>query len=354
MLLPFRRNTRQRRKQVQATQSVAGGGSALGATVNYQLDRVGLLNYLVVVLRGTVTLSAGGAFATLGPWSIFDRIRVDLNLGNMNLVDVSGWQLYQLNKILSKGWAPDGGGNYTPSALTFSAPVAMGANLWVLPLIIPISANPGSQFDTGLISLQAPEIQVNVQIRLNPTGLNFVTNFTSLTLTTIELHQCYFEYPDPQFVALPPGQIVRTVEFQQPIVATGPTLYTIDRQGTLMQLNSTIIANGTRSNAIDRMQLVANINDTIYDEIPLFNKLQHEFNYASPSDVGSFDLDLWHAQENPSAGDDRDVIDTEVLTTLQWIATVTAGTTLGSGNNFFNTARRVLVDFAQPGLGPSL
>src|SRR5206468_7575543 len=206
-LAPFRRNTRQRIRQTGTTQSVNAGGSALNGSVNFQFDRVGLLNYLVVVLRGRVTLSAAGAFATLGPWSVFNRLRVDMNLGNMNLVDVSGFQLYQLNKMMFRAWAPDGGGMFTPSADVFLAPVAMGANLWILPLLIPISANPGSEFDNGLISLQAPEIQVNVQIRLAAAGADFVTNFTSITLTTIELYVSYFEYPDPQQVLLPPGQV---------------------------------------------------------------------------------------------------------------------------------------------------
>jgi hypothetical protein len=349
-LLPFRRNTRQRIRQVQAPQTISG----LGAQINYQLDRVGLLNYLVVLGRFTVTLSAAGAFATLGPWSIFNRIRVDLNLGNMNLVDISGYQLYQINKMLVRAWAPDGGGMYTPSALTFAAPVAMGANTWLIPLIIPISANPGSQFDNGLINLQAPEVQVNVQFRIAGAGADFVTNFTSVT-GTVELYSCYFELPDPTRVALPPGQVVRTVEFSQPYAATGDVQYTLDRQGTLLQLSSTILANGARSNALDGIRLVANINDTIYSLSPIFiAALIDEFYQSCPKDVGVFNLDLWHAGEDPSSYDDRDVIDTEVLTTLQWIATVTAGTTLGAGNNFFNTARRILVNFAVPTIGPAL
>lgn len=350
VLAPFRYNTRQRIKQVQSSQTV----SALGQTINFQLDRVGLLNYLIVIFRGTITLSSGGAFADLGPWSLIDRIRVDMNLGNMNLVDMSGYMLYQLNKMLFRGWGPNGAGNFTPNANVYVAPVANGANAWILPLIVPISANPGSQFDTGLVSLQSPEVQVNVEIRLNGTGSNFVTNYSSISTATIELHQCYFEYPDPRFVMLPPGQIVRTVEYTQPITATGVNTYTMDRQGTLLQIASLIRANGARSDGIDRMQLVANINDTIYNETLTMIKLKNEFDQSSPSDTGSFNLDLWHSGENCSSGDARDVIDTEVLTTLQWIATVSSGTTLGSGNNFFNVARRVLVDFAQPGLGPSI
>ena len=101
-----------------------------------------------------MTLAGAGAFATLGPWSLINRFRVDLNLGNMNLVDISGWKAYQLAKILFRGFSPDGiGGLYTVNPTTFSAPLAMGANLWVIPYLIPISANPGAQFDSGLISL---------------------------------------------------------------------------------------------------------------------------------------------------------------------------------------------------------
>lgn len=354
MRLPFRRNTRQRIRQVGAAQTLAGGGSALAATANFQLDRVGLLNYLLVIVRATVTLAGAGAFATLGPWSVVNRFRVDLNLGNMNLVDISGWKAYQLAKILFRGFAPDGGGNYTPNATTFSAPLAMGANTWIIPYLIPISANPGSQFDSGLISLQAPEVQVNVQARMAAAGADFTTQFTSLTAVSVELHQCYFEYPDPQAVMLPPGQIVRTVEVSTPIAATGDTIYTIDRQGTLLQLLSTILLNNARADTgVDRFRLVANINDTIYDLLAPVAKFKGQMDYSLPMDTGIWACDLWHAGESPSSYDDRDVIDSEVLTTLQWVTSVSAG--LGAaGTNFFNTARRTLVNFAQPGFGPSI
>ena len=354
-LLPFRRNTRQRLRQTGVTQSVAGGASALSASANFQLDRVGLLNYMIMIVRGTVTLSAGGALATLGPWSVVDRVRVDLNLGNMNLVDISGYQLYQVDKMLFRGFSADGLGNlFTVNATTFAAPVAMGANSWILPYIIPISANPGSQFDTGLVSLQAPEVQVNVQVRFNSAGANFVTNFTSLTAVTVELYPIYFEYPDPTAVMLPPGQIVRTVEFSTPIAATGDTFYTIDRQGTLLQLCSTVLLNNLRADAgIDTFRLVANINDTVYQIPAPVLKFINQFYMSSPGDTGVWSLDLWHAGENPSSYDDRDVIDTEVLTTLQWVASISSG--LGAaGTNFFNTARRILVNFAPPGYGPAL
>lgn len=349
-LLPYRRYTRQRMSPLVTGQSISG----LSGNINIELNRVGMLNYLFIVLRGTVNLSAPGALADLGPWSLIDNIRVDMNLGNMNLVDISGYQLYQLNKLMAFGYGPDGAGDYTPSATGYAAGVASGNNSWILPLFIPISANPGSQFDSGLINLQAPEVQVNLKVRLASAGANFVTQFNTLTAVTLDVYQCYFDIPNPEYVALPPGEIVRTVEVTKPVSATGVLDYTLERQGTLLQLLSTFRANGARSDGIDRVRLIANINDTIYDLEPSFSKQLYEMYYGKPCNTGVFALDLWHSRENPSSGDDRDTINTEVLTTLQWNPTVSAGTTLGSGNNFWITARRILVKFAVPGLGPSM
>lgn len=350
-IFPLRMATRQRIKQVKATQSI----SALGSSASFTLDRVGLLNYLVLVIRATVNLSSAGAFATLGPWSLIDKVSVNLNLGNMTLVSVSGWTLYQINKLLFRGFAPDGGGNYTPSTSVFSAGVASGNNTWVLPLIIPISANPGSEFDVGMINLQAPEVQVDVNVSLTSSGANFVTNFNTISSITAELHQCYFDLPRPGApVALPLGQIVRTVETTKPISATGELDYTVERQGKLLQFLSTFVANGSRSNGLDLVKLIANINDTIYSMTPTMNKLKYEFDYSMPCDTGIFALDLWHGREAPSSGDERDVLNTELLTTLQWNPVVSSGTTLGSSNNSWISGRRVLVSFAMPGIGPSI
>jgi hypothetical protein len=347
-MIPFRAGSRQRKRQSGAANSVAAGGNALAGVAPFLLDKVGMLNYIAIRVTGTVTLSAGGAFATNGPWSIVDRIRVDLNLSNMNLVDIDGRMAYDLARQMFRGYAPDGGTNYTPSTLVFSAPVAMGANVWNLWYFVPISANPGSDFDTGLINLQAPEVQCTVQVRLASAGANFVTNFSTLTLTTIEVHQCYFSSLDPRAVILPLGQVVRTVQFTQPVVATGENTYTVERQGKLMNTTTRFVANGARSDGIDRLQIVANINDTMYDETAFFNAEEFERDYSMPKPTGIFYKDFWHARESPGSGDGRDLINLEVLTTFQQKLFVSSGTTLGSGNNFYDVGRRILVNFVSP------
>lgn len=352
VIYPFRVATRQRRKQIKTVQSITSG---LGGQAQFTLDRVGMLNYLVIVLNATVTLSSTGALATLGPWSLISKVQVNLNLGNMTLVSISGWNLYQMNRILFRGWGPDGAGVFTPASQVYSAPVASGANTWKLPLIIPISANPGSEFDTGLVNLQAPEVQVDVIVTLAQAGADFVTNFSTLTNVTCTLYQQYFDLPRPGApVRLPLGQIVRTVETTKAIAAVGELDYTVERQGQLLQFVSTFVANGARSNGLDNVNLIANINDRIYTLDPTICQFVNEFDYSSAAPTGVFALDLWHARESPSSGDRRDVLNTEVLTTLQWNPVVSSGTTLGSGNNYWTSARRVLVNFAQPGIGPSI
>jgi hypothetical protein len=343
-LLPFRWGSRQRKRRSRSIQAV----SALGQTVTFPLDKVGLLNYLVLFIRASVTLSGSPAFATDGPWSIVKRIRVDLNLSNMNLVDIDGRMAYDLARQMFRGFAPDGGGNYTPNALDFAAGLTAGANPWVIPFLIPISANPGSDFDTGLINLQAPEVQCTVEVRLADLGTDFAAPFTSATGITAELHQVYFSSLDPRFVLLPIGQVVRTVQDTKAVVAVGENAITVQRQGKLMSTVSRFIANGARSDGLDRIEVVANINDTMYAEEAGFNSFEFGRDYSMPRPVGTFAKDYWHARESPGSGDGRDLINLEVLTTFEHKLIVSTGTVLGSGNNFHHLGRRVLVNFVSP------
>jgi hypothetical protein len=312
------------------------------------LDKVGLLNYLLLKLRATVTLSGTPAFATNGPWSLAKRIRVDLNLSNMNLFDLDGRMAYDMARSMFRGFAFDGGGNYTPNPLTYSAPLVAGANSWVIPYLIPISANPGSDFDTGLINLQAPEVQATVEVRLADLGTDFAAPFTSIANITAELSQCYFSSLDPRFVLLPIGQVVRTVQDTKAVVAVGENEITVQRQGKLMNAISRFEANGARSDGIDSLDVVANINDTMYSEAAGFNSDEYERDYSMPKPVGIFSKDYWHARESPGSGDGRDLINLEVLTTFQQKLFVSSGTVLGSGNNFHHLGRRVLVNFVSP------
>jgi hypothetical protein len=320
----------------------------IGQQVSFTLDKVGMLNYLVVIIRATVNLTGVGTFPAGGPWALVDRFRVDLNLSNMNLVDCDGMMMNEIGRQMFRGWAADGGTNWTPNPITYSAPVAAGDNQWVLPFFIPISANPGDSFDTGLINLQAPEVQTDVQVRFNQTGTNVVDTFNAISNATAEVHQCYFSSLDPRAVILPLGQVVRTIQVSQAVINPGENSMTIQRQGKLMSTITRFIANGAPSDSVDRIQLVANINDTMYDEISSFNGFEYQRDYSMPKPVGVFAKDYWHAKESPASGDGRDLINLEILTTFEEKLFVSETAVLGTGNNFFHLGRRVLVNFVSP------
>jgi hypothetical protein len=185
-------------------------------------------------------------------------------------------------------------------------------------------------------------------VRFASAGANFVTNFTSLTAVTCDLYQCYFTSIDPRAVILPLGQVVRTVQFTQPVTATGLNQITVERQGKIMNSLTRFEANGSRSDGIDRVQVVANINDTMYDETLNYNSFEFERDYSKPRPTGIFYKDYWHAKESPGSGDGRDLINLEVLTTFQQNLVISSGTSLGSGNNFYHMGRRILVNFVSP------
>jgi hypothetical protein len=336
-LYPFRMGTRQRRAKVG---TIAYATSSAGQPL--PLPRVGLLSAIILQFRGTVTLSGAGALADQGPWNLLSRIRVNSNIGSASLVDVSGYGGYLMQKWMARGWLPDnaGVGSTTVNADIHAAPVAMGANTWVLTWVIPISANRGTNFETGLINLQAPEVTVTVE----PTFGALLDPATLVTATTGNLHVFYeyYEIPDPRAFKLPPLTLVRTLEEQQAVAATGDNIYTVPRMGTLLQLVHCFRANGVRSDGYDSHSVKFNKTDTVYNderqELRVFEKVM----YSSPPVVGAIYRDFWNAYEDVSQGDTRDAIDSEQLTTLESIVTVSSGTALGANNNFLQSIRRIL------------
>lgn len=348
-LLPFRQGSRQRKRRSQMTIPLSQGFGSVG---NFELSKVGMLNYLVWILRGTFTFSSVGSFdGTEGPWSLVKRARVDLNLSNMNLYDLDGPMSFRMASQMFRGWTPAGTPNdsIASNPLAYSAPMLAGANEWVIPYFIPISANPGDSFDTALINAQAPEVQVLCEVRIEPNPANIATNLTSVTNLRIDPYQCYFSSLDPRAVILPLGQVVRTVQVSQAVVNTGENVLTVERQGKIMNTLTRFLANGIPSDGVDRIEIVANINDTMYSEDAAFNAFEYQRDYSHPKPVGIFYRDFWHARESPSSGDGRDLINLEVLTTFQQKVFVSPTTVLGTtGNNWLHLGRRILVNFQSP------
>jgi hypothetical protein len=341
----FREVTRQSIRKNGGVNPIVYGASGGGSLA---LDKVGMLSRIILQFRGTVTLSGAGSgtISDKGPWNILSRVKVNVNGAALTLWDTTGYGAYVQNGLIDICFRPDaaGAGNTTPDALIHAAPTAAGANTWLLTWILPISANQGSQFETGLINLQSPEVTVTVE----PTFGALTDPNSLVTAITGNLHTFYeyYEIPDPRLADLPPVLAVRTIEDNQPINGTGDNTYTVPRGGNLMSLAHIITLNAARNHAsIDNARIIFNKATTVYNiETQIMRLRNREFS-GLDAPTGVLYHDFFHATQDMSAGDNRDFIDTEELSTLESVLAVSSGATLGSNNNSLATVRRILQVF---------
>lgn len=343
-LIPFAMNTRQRRQENQDDNFKTA--TVGGQPVNFAIDKVGFLSGFIIKVSGSVTLSAGGALADFGAAGLIQRVKVTLLNGNITVIDVSGYHLKLINQMLARGFANDGGGLYTPSALVYGAPVAGGANTWVQEFFVPIGLNFGSAFDTGIVNAQSSQNTIVLSVQLANQGSDFVTNYTSSSLT-VSVENVYYDVPPVTTTRWPVNQLVRRIQQTENITATGDVKHEIERQGILLQAIGVVRCNSLRSNAIDKMTLRTNSSNYIYVEPPSYVHALYEFNYAKPCPAGVFVLDLFHSGEDPTAGTLRDALNLQNFTKTEYIATVTAGTTLGSNASFFDVTEVRLVSLTK-------
>lgn len=341
--MPFRAGTRQKYYSMNPMVYAAG------QTLTQVLPQVGMLSALFVQVAGTITYSAAGALADQGPWNVLNRLQVLSNIGSAVLVDLSGFGAYLVQQLLGSGnYRPDvaGSGASAASPLIYSFPLSGTAVPFRLSYILPIGANDGINFDTGLINLQAPQTQVTLSIQCGQLT-DAATNVTAIA-ATIGVGYWYYEIPDLSMFTLPPLSLVRTLEDQIPVAATGEQVYTLPPMGTVLQAVQMLTLNGVRSDAFDNGFVRFNKSDTIYNIPAGMQRMLERSRYGLNPVVGTFFWDFWHAYGEVSQGDVRDAIDTEAVSTVDFGITVSSGAVLGANNNSLKTIRR-LVQTIQPG-----
>lgn len=299
----------------------------LANTYNYDLDKIGLCTGVWLKVSGTVTLSAAGALANMGPWSLFDRIKIKTASGAA-LYDAFGYDTFQFNKRLKRSWGPDGAGVFVAPATVYSVPVAMGANAWALHLWLPFSENRGSLFESGIFGLQSNVTQATVELTTTANAVNLVSNFTSEALTT-ELFNEYYEPPlEGSNVAMPPAYVIKTITTNFPVVAAGEQLLEIPRQGILLDAQLIFINNAVRSNAIDFIRYRTNYGDHFEHQTLSINNANYMELYGSAPDTGVFFFDFDSAGDLPKTGDMRDVFNLLKYSKSEIVAQITAGTAI--------------------------
>jgi hypothetical protein len=215
----------------------------------------------------------------------------------------------------------------------------------VWTIYVPIAANLGENFATGLILLQDPQIRASVEIQWNLLGNVYNgTNLQAAPDSGIEVYYVYWEVPNLERVSQPPLILHRIVEDTMPFSKTGEVTYLVPRQGILLQMLHAVYANDLPARW-DKVALRLNRVDTV-QEITLemtglmcvmntgYSLIRPPFNVAP--------IDLFAATGRSGMGDLRDAIDTEAVTTVESILTIPSSVQLGNGNNYINTIRRIL------------
>lgn len=340
--IDFRSGTRQRRKQLD-TRTFSAGNSITPV----RLDKVGYLSRIFVRFNGTVDSSGAITAAKDNPWSIIKRLKVSLNSGAQNIVDISGFGLFVMNHFLNDGYSPNdgGGGNNVvdTSFYNYDLNNADETNALTLAWEVPIAANYGENFQVGLLMMQAPELEGTLEIDFG-SNAEYGTAITAIA-GTLEIVTEYYDVPNPALVRLPPPQIHRLVEETYPITGTGETKIDLKRQGVLLQLAAIVELNGARNHTdVETSEITLNESDRLYKEPTWLMRFLQRREKGVGFPTGVLSYDFWNAHGMVSSGDSRDAIDTEAiaLTTLKF--NVASGATLGANNNQVRVIRRLIQD----------
>ncbi len=330
-LRPFRFNTRQRVKKVGTVTFVNGDGASL------ELPKIGLLSRLWIVLELDATFSSAGTYGNYGVWAAIKRVKLQLNNAAQDLVDVSGFGLFLMNNLQRKVNKFDETAGLD-SAL-YAAPTTTGA--MKIALEVPVNQSNGFNFEAGMINLQAPEVQMTLNLTFASANSDIASNITALS-GTAHVYYEYYEVPDPTAVMIPPVILHKVIEQQQSFSATGEVVYTVPRAGKISRLIQILNVDALRSDAYDSVKLKLQQSDTVYDREKRLVKFQHRENYGVAAQTGVIVTDMSQAYGICEESDGRDFFDSERTTTMESIVTVTSGTTLGSSNNTLVTIREFI------------
>lgn len=334
--LPFRMGTRRRVQFVGSYPIVPG---APIPTITF--PQVGFMSRIFAKIEGTITQTAGAAVLNpLGYASLVPRVRVSANQGSASIVDASAAGIE-----LANFW-------YAPSVGRVQNVYANGAGVNAVSygIMIPINANDRTLLEIGLINLQAEQTRVTMDMTFAA-----LTEFllsggppTASTLTLFVYYE-YWDVPNPSRYLLPPASLSRILEESQPIANVGELSYAIPRLGTLTQMSEYFVLGATAATRvmanlsaptpqISKFRIRANKTDEWLNYDARAAEIEEALFYNSNSGTlaapsGTFmrpgvkTWDFFHSGLQTRNFGDRDLIDTEKITTLESLATVDATVT---------------------------
>jgi hypothetical protein len=336
-LIPFRLAARQHFTPIGTVAYTSGAKLA-----SLKISPVGWLGKLVIQVKGTAT--GGGGTATYvnaveQAFNLISRFRLNGNGGNINAVDCSGFDLYMASHLFQRGFKLDAGGvgssavdpTLVKTPLTTNAQVVTD---FCLTYVIPINANDGLDFDTGLLNVQAQDATFTLDMDTPQTSAIYATNAPTFSAMNVTVGYLWYEMPDPSRVALPRPLLVRLLGQDSGLaIVNGENRVVIGRQGTLMQaIIITKVDGAYDSTKVDEINVRLNLNPLPYVMKGYENRLFNRINLGVDFPSGVNCYDFYHSTQSVSEGDSRDMFDLEQYSTFEIIAKVT-GMTVPSTSN---------------------
>lgn len=355
-MVTFRSRTRARRYPVERALVWKENGQ-----INVPMPENGLLSAIYITLKGKIknpdnqTLVPSWQY----PFNILRRVKFDANIGNAELVNLSGWGLHLVSSNLEEGFRTDkgGAGASSPNSELFASGYGNGDNTVKMVFKLPISMNSKENFQAGLVNLQDTGLTAKLVIECGQISDILSRSGGGMTATfegTIDIDYEYFEIPVPrqnEQILRPVRAVIRSIENQLGITQTGDVPYRIEPQGFLLQAIQRYILNNAEAGAgtVDKFSIRGNLTEYIdvfsSDVLKLEQRMRSGMDYTA----GIFHFDYWNAMGDLSSGDTRDLLNTEAYTKLEIIGNIVGGTTLGNGTNFVNTIERKYVELEKRG-----
>jgi hypothetical protein len=330
-LIAFRIAARQHFSPIGAVPYVSGG-----KLNTLPISQVGLLAALIVQVKGTATGGAGTATyvnATEQAFNLINRFRLNGNGGNINIIDASGWDIYLFSHFLQRSFkldAPGAGSSAVDPTLIKTPLTTVGQVVadFTMTYYLPVNANQGHDFDTGLINVQAQDATFSLDMDTPATTAIYATNAPTFSAMNVQVGYLWYEFPDPLRVQLPRPLLCRLVGLDTGLaVVNGENRYNVGRQGSLMQaIIASKVDGAYDSTKVDELQVKLNLNPTPYVMKGYENRLINRLNLGVDLPAGVNAFDFYHSTQGVSEGDARDMFDLEQYATFQLITKITGMT----------------------------
>jgi hypothetical protein len=321
-----------------------------GREVIVPLPETGLVNMLVIRLSGQWQNGADVGYTLKndveGAWNLIKRCRIEGN-GSTPIVDLTGFELFQVNHALERGYKPGapGVGSSAPDPEIFrglSPTYTLGSTQkFAQVLFVPIAANNGNEFDTGLVNLQAEQLTMTARITFSALDDIFNAAPSGLSNCRIEMGYLWYELPPPGIEA-PPPQIIRTFSAEYD-AKTGDNPCKADRQGRLLQAFIASKVNGDYdSEKVQKVTLRLGRNVVPYEYKGWENRIMARKNLGVDLPEGCHMMNYWHPQQDVSTGNTRDAWDLTQYAKFEHVVTLSGVT--DSENSSIRIVYRVLDD----------